>query len=50
MILSDIIVGVCCVLAFEAVVWAAINEFRPDLKDDTNIDLENEDGEEDNHE
>lgn len=50
MLVSNIIVGICCVLAFGAVAWAVINEFKPESKDETNESIENEDGEEEDHE
>ena len=50
MLVSNIIVGICCVLALGAVAWAVINEFKPESKDETNESIENEDGEEEDHE
>ena len=50
MTVSNIIVGFCSALAFGAVVWAVINEFKPGSKDETDENISNEDGVENNHE
>ena len=52
MAVSNIIVGVCCALAFGAMVWAVINEFKPESKDkavkksENTENKENKDGDE----
>ena len=45
MTVSNLIVGVCCVLAFGSIAWAVINEFKPESKDETSESIKDEEGE-----
>ena len=50
MTVSNIIAVVCCVLTFGAMIWAMVNEFGPESKDESQNNTEEKDREEENHE